>query len=46
MARQMCECGLFLPPKPTISNIYRCRCGRKYLWKLTSRKWIFAGFWK
>ena len=37
-----CKCGAKITEKP----IHKCECGRKWLWKMRSNRYVFAGLWK
>ena len=42
----VCRCGRKIPYPTTIPFVYRCPCGRKWIWKIRAKKYVFAGWWK
>jgi len=36
-----CRCGKKITEKP----VHKCGCGRKWLWKMRSDRYVFAGWW-
>jgi len=37
----VCFCGRDLYNKP----VHFCECGRKWIWKIRSERYVFAGWW-
>jgi hypothetical protein len=29
-----------------VKPVYKCECGRKWIWKIRSGRYVFAGWWK
>ena len=40
-----CYCGRKLPypENPNKGNVHICECGVKWIWKIRSKRWVFAG---
>jgi len=41
----VCYCGRYiLPPlDPENSHVYHCECGVRWIWKIRSKKYVYAG---
>ena len=37
-----CRCGREITEKP----VHKCECGLKWIWKIRSNKYVYAGRWK
>jgi len=37
----VCKCGREIYQKP----VHECECGRRWLWKMRSGRYVFAGWW-
>jgi len=38
---KVCVCG-----RPMSGSVYKCECGRKWILKVKSNRYVFAGWWK
>jgi len=39
----LCACGREIMGK---GGVFKCECGRKWIWKIRSGRYVFAGWWK
>jgi len=41
----VCRCGkdIPLPLNPNGSHVHHCECGVRWLWKVRSKKYVYAG---